>query len=709
MVTDEKILRYPFNYMYEKIKNAIAAHVKKHRLVFWYDEDGKHRPVLEELDISGDIIEVANNEWWIKHHLLKERPDDRFLIYSPYPRPADKNNWLLDLVLSGFSFSHDLSETHREELGLGPEFRPFIQQHISFFHNLRDRFEPLRELVTPDSETPSSLAVKMLGIVTTTDAETRRQPRSFGRIFFSLAEEAFAGLSSKWESVEKYELDAAFRFELRGYISIDTENLEPHGAAIAVFREAWSLELGQEPTVQRRNSRLLLQEWKDQYGLNGRYRDLAKAVQEALGISYELKKFTLSQLAGAHLFPAVDSELALRLVSELMKEGADQDRLRDLASKRLSSYWVRDTESPVGSVYALVIGYIDFERTLHKVDFSSGSVNELSQRYVTQLYLVDRFYRNCLFSYRSAGSPGSLSELIQRLEGRYLHKYLQPICEKWDNARTGETPELTTVLKRQRRFFDSVVAPFLEGGEKLVVIISDALRYEAGKELQERLTAINRVSAEIEAMVAAAPTITAIGMNALLPHDSLSFSYSGTVLINGQTVSGIVARSVYLAEQVAKRFPGKKAAAFRATDISSLPTASAREKINGLDLIYIFSNGIDAAADNAKTEMTLPDAVDAELESLNGLIRKFGNQLNRTHILVTADHGFLYQSSPTEDMHLIAAEKPSGGQRERRYVVGGELPEDHFFTFDSSAAEIESERKIHFAEGLYRIRKQGRG
>lgn len=695
--------------MYEKLKNAIATHTQKHRLVFWYDEDGKHAEMVDEIDCPAEVVRIENNEFWIKYHVIHERPQDHFLIYAPSARPADHENWLLDLVLAGFTFSTDLSETYRTELGLPTEFRSFIAERREFFGNDRDRFAPLRELVDPKEETEHSLALKMIGIVTAESAEERRVPRSFGRVLFALVRDGFAGRRERWDGVVRFGLDRYFREELARYVPSPPDDIEPHGAAIALFREVWELERGGETTATRRNARVLIHEWRDQYGAVAEYTAIVTAVESALGISSVVSAAGVDDLATQYLFPAIDREIVTRLIHELSADTVDLERIRRIASQRSTSYWVRSDNRHIAAMYRVLIGFVDFQRALGTVDLSPGTPSEIIERYVRDLTEVDRLFRATLAAYAEAGSPGSLQPVIERLEGRYTHTYLQRLAEIWDAAYRNRDTMIPPEVPRQRSFFPGVVAPYLERGDKVVVIVSDALRYEVGTELAETLGAINRVSAQCTHMAATTPTITAVGMNALLPHDTLRMVPGGAVQVNGVTISGIPGRSDYLEKRVAELFPGKKAGAFWARDISELSAAAAREKLDGMDLVYLYSNGIDAAADNAKTETELPVAVAREIERITSLVRKVVNQLNRTHVIVTTDHGFLYQHSNPDETQLIAAETPADGSKERRFIVGGTAPPDHFTTAEHDEAGVESEVPIHYADGLYRIRKQGSG
>jgi uncharacterized protein (TIGR02687 family) len=698
--------------MYEKMHTAITSHLQHHRLVFWYDPGGKHRQVMETLQSDATVLEVKNNEWWIKYHVMHQHNDRRFLIYAPYARPADRYNWLLDLVLAGFSFSHDLSETYRSELGLGPEFSAFCKEHVAFFQNVRERWEPLQELITPKHETPATLAVKMMGILTAPDGEQRRVPRDFSRILFDLVDEAAQKRSTAWELICKFKLDLSFRQELSVFIPQVPEEIQPEGALLEIVRQVWEQEQGGEVTPERRNCRVLLHEWRQTAHNENRYETIILFAQETLGVAATLANAPLEILEQMHLFPAVNSEIAHRLITLLVEEKSDEQRIRRIAAERRTSAGVRDSNSVVEAVFILLISAVDFGQELRKTPISTAPMIQLITQYLDQWYQLDRLYRRCLHAYQATGRSGDVAPVIKRIEGRYLNQFLQPLAEVWDHAiRHGEVTLPKDVLPQQR-FFDHVVLPYLQRGDKVVVIISDALRYETGRELEENLDRINRVSVIHDgprALWAVIPTVTSAGMAALLPHSELTLNEDNSVSIDARSVAGTEGRSAWLAQQVHLRVPGKRAAAFRGRDIIGLPTSAARERIEGLDVIYLYSNGIDAVADNAKTEHNLPDAVATELDLITALVRKFGNQLNRTHMVITADHGFLYQDSPVHDGHMISAEKPDGGVRDRRYLLGGMAPEDHFTTVPPPMMTLDCEVPLHVAEGLYRIRKQGGG
>ena len=57
----------------------------------------------------------------------------------------------------------------------------------------------------------------------------------------------------------------------------------------------------------------------------------------------------------------------------------------------------------------------------------------------------------------------------------------------------------------------------------MFVVISDAFRYEAAEELVRDINGKSRFKAVADAMLGVLPSYTALGMAALLPHDTLAY------------------------------------------------------------------------------------------------------------------------------------------------------------------------------------------
>lgn len=94
--------------MSERITQALVKLFKKHRIVFWYDEEVSLRGDFDAINLPEvEKVELANNEFGLKYRLLREQPMQKFLIFKADPQPEDRDNWLLDVRLAHTDFRMD--------------------------------------------------------------------------------------------------------------------------------------------------------------------------------------------------------------------------------------------------------------------------------------------------------------------------------------------------------------------------------------------------------------------------------------------------------------------------------------------------------------------------------------------------------------------------------------------------------------------------
>lgn len=222
-------------------------------------------------------------------------------------------------------------------------------------------------------------------------------------------------------------------------------------------------------------------------------------------------------------------------------------------------------------------------------------------------------------------------------------------------------------------FFKRHVVPYLKQDKYLFVIISDGFRYELGAELSGVIAGKNRFQVQLESVKAPVPSYTQLGMASLLPYRELELASDGnTVLIDGRTTQGWPAREKILQSYLDKEFPGKKARIMSAKEFFELPPAYQEEEVKGIDLVYLHSPGVDAVGENPKTEGNLFTTAGKEIEFISDLVRKIVN-LNRTHVLVTADHGFLYRYRPVPEVDWMQIKQGKGEKkRDHRFIVAEE-------------------------------------
>jgi len=96
----------------ETILNALKRIFidKDEQIVIWYDENGIFKEKFDLLEFEDiEKIEFNNNAFWIKYHIFYKAPKKKYLIYIKDAKPANKDNWLLDIVLSYYEFKADES------------------------------------------------------------------------------------------------------------------------------------------------------------------------------------------------------------------------------------------------------------------------------------------------------------------------------------------------------------------------------------------------------------------------------------------------------------------------------------------------------------------------------------------------------------------------------------------------------------------------
>lgn len=131
----------------------------RHRIVFWYDEKRELRGEFDALVLSGvEKIVLENNEFGVKHRLLRQQPQQRFLLYHAGPPPAPLDNWLLDVQLANTVFCADQTALWLTELGLGQEFTATVAPHVEFFQSAR------RRAALKADDTPRTVQVKMAAV-----------------------------------------------------------------------------------------------------------------------------------------------------------------------------------------------------------------------------------------------------------------------------------------------------------------------------------------------------------------------------------------------------------------------------------------------------------------------------------------------------------------------------------------------------------------
>ncbi len=678
----------------DQLIKGIEAKFSKSRLVFWYDPEQSFSEAVSIITIDDvtllDMSDVSVFE--TKKRIELDEPANQFLLYFPYAEPEAECDWLLDIRLYSEQFFADASSMLLNELGIPKmALRGHIRLRESFFTN-KQRLAALKRLVTED-ETEVSLDRKMLAVVTKADSA------SLTDIVFQLVKSYSEALLAGNDDVElvlqcnKFDLLDSFWRELESQFSYESAKPSIEDFVLKCFcTELWSqvdaddqdwlLNNVLKTGFGRATALAFMSGWRDSRSFAESHDVISKIIGQKLEVDTRCKTYQPIQLMECDTFEVVEQAIIRGLVGDLLGSSHKLDRLQfeRIVSRRLVSHWCLSRKEYTAIYEALRSAEQLFYLRQQYVDgFHYDSAKAMYESYVKEIYLFDQAYRLFNEHVASVLSKGAdiLRQLDDEVENLYTHWYLYEIGLEWD--RLVESEQLLGNWKiagvpQQHQFYKTQVESHLRSKQikRVFVIISDALRYEVAQELTLSINAEKRFKAELGTQMGVLPSYTQLGMAALLPHKELSYKSEkgATVYADGLSTQGLENRNAILDKVKGKAVSSKA--------LMSWSHQECREKVKDAKVVYIYHDTIDAMGDKLATEEKTFEACRTAIEELKDLVGRVINRLNGSRVLVTADHGFLFQQKAlTKADKTVLSIKPAGTiEAKKRYIIGESLPTD---------------------------------
>ncbi len=677
-----------------RIEESLQKLFESERLIFWYDEKMELTEEYEALEFSDiEKIHVKGNEFQVKHTVTKANPAGKFLLYFSEPKPSNESNWLLDLEISNYLFHTDQEAMFLQDLGLEYHFKELVGQHIAFFES-KERRSKLKDLLG-EGDAHREIRFKMLAVVFVTENISLES-------FLQSHSSAYNDGNERFEKdLGRYDLDEFYWTEIAAKYNYHSEKPSIYEFLLEVFGQFFAL--GTSRGIKR-DARILLSLWKDSIGFQDSFRNVSSRIASDLKIEASLNEATLDMILKDDLFELVDKRVISELVSLLVQDSISDDRLDQVIKQRENKFWFPNFEH----FYATLRHAGDLIFLVKKfVNVCPKSLTEGIGLYAKQLYKVDFAYRKFIWHFRKTSQNSGLKPLAEKIEKVYSNDWLLPFNDQWQGVIDALGTWPNQLPNAQRNFFDKHVQPILSREQRVFVILSDAFRYESGKEFAQSIQGENRYDATLNAAFASLPSYTQLGMASLLPHTKLAIQPdSDNVLVDEIPSVGIQGRTKILAAN-----SGVRATAIKAEEFMSLnANTSGRAFVKEYDLIYIYHNQIDKVGDDKTSEDKVFEAVERELNFLTELVKKIAN-MNGTHMFITADHGYIYQHNPLEESDFTAA-RVSGEiwKESRRYILGKGLEGDNSTRhFSGGQLGLEGEVEALIPKSINRLRVRGAG
>lgn len=696
--------------MSAQIVTALERLFDRYRIVFWYDEKKELRSTFESLALDKvEKLEIQDNEFGLKHRILRESPKQQFLIYKEDKQPEPLQNWLLDVELANTTFRTDQVAIWLSELELPNEFISIVEQHTGFFEGPKaaaeKRKQALKKMLSQE-DIQSQVRLKMLAACV---GASQAADARIDIILEALLSELTKDKQPLLKLIEACGLTEFLWDRVSKAYDYVTDQPSVKDFAIELFKSCYYMGVDESPSggnIRLSNNALVFfKRWKDSRTHQSVFHVLSDQFAELLEIEVDLHDRQLKEVIELDYFQLVDRKIIYELVQAVDQRTISEGEISLYCRNRRQSYWYAEFQH----LYEAVDIAGQFFAALDAIQLNMSDHTTAVQNYVEHWYRVDQLYRQFIYRFKAAAQQTLLKSLSDKIENLYTNRYLLPLNNNWQ-AHVDAMPRWGVPgVAQQTEFYPTWVKPFYDKKIKVCVIISDALRYEAGHELVSLIRQENRYQADIRHALSALPSYTQLGMASLLPQGeakrSIAENKTATVNLGKQSTAGTDNRDKYL-----KSVLGDRAGALTAKTVMENTSTQNREIFTADCVMYVYHNRIDHTGDKMQSEGEAFEAVDRSFDDLIKLVKKV-TSANVNNIVITADHGFIYQNRPLDESDFIPNDV--AGEvlyNDRRFVLGKQLQCNNALkSFGAQELGLEGDVHAVIPKGIQRLRLSGSG
>lgn len=660
----------------KEVEKIFRAESGRRKIVFWYDAPANFKEdiVVDSFDFCRLLV-CENNEFYIKKIIERDDLESNILVYIPAEKPADKDNWLLDILLYSEEYYADTVALTMRHLGLSnPDLRKVIEKHTKFFDSVQ-RIKKLENYIDINDQMSSrNFMLAMMCVLV--KASVRTVEAIVTELVFDNVEQ------TKYKEIVKYGFEELLwnligeEYGYSGNQKLDlfvkkclfTSMLEQgtHFKQLPSFYMQFVVD-GEEKNGARSFVHHIKQD--------PRYSVLQLSTATDLKIEGLLSTSELQGFGAVDTFECIDNAIIKRISESLQSGSLEYDTFDKILIERKNSMWFENHMNE----YMFLQATISFLRKIDKPIIHDLTAEEYIKLYVENYYQIDAYYRHACESVERIENPISEIEgLARRVEYIYEQRYLDVIGGEYSKALQKHGEWSFAGIRKSYEFYQYIQR---EQYKKLFVIISDGMRYEIGQELYDTIKSDAKLRGEVtlDYAMSSLPSETRFGMAALLPHETTTYN-NGNVLVNGMPTNSLAARNEILQKK------NSSYSAISYETINRFSRDELREYMADKSLVYIYHNVIDNAGEHDESRLfsEIPKAV----RELSTLVKRLYNHLQISNFFITADHGFLYRQNQIYESQKygnVVSQKPL--EASKRYVICGDnevdIPYSSSFALDN--------------------------
>lgn len=700
--------------MIEKIKDLLKQH--KRNIIFYFDADGSFKEELNAIALEGlKVVTVKDNYFEIKYNIEFEWGKEQLFVYHPFEKPqgnALKKYPLLGLLKANPELRLDATSEFLAEYQLTENHTIIVKRYIDLLKNKTVK-KKLAKILDPTIFTDDNLKLGLISI--TLDFHSVANRNSCMVKLLSIALEEFK-LNKTIRKLKELELDEVLlnwfnnlldtNFKELNYETIKSVSsklkyniLTTYISKTASADSYAKLKLERNADINKVHS--FFNDWQ-------KHANLKEAIERVFtSLAYEIKTSNLVLWYGSEQEFGYYSEDMLETIIIGFYDTVFSDFLK---TKDECIKWKRSAnlESRLKNQILFLYHVASFLSVLNKYSsFKFNTPDDYINAYTNELYKVDLHYRKAilafdkvrdhLYEFESKAMP-IFNDFNQKYD-----RFLIEINKEWQNVLNENDFNFHSLkTEKQYDFYKNNLKDF---DYKIVVIISDAMRYELGFELYNDLLADNKNELEITPYLASLPSYTNLGMSNLLPNQGLAVEKSDKDLVfkinDKKTVSTNREAILKSAEP--------SSATLDYAEVMKFNHETGRDYFKNNRIVYIYHDWIDAIGDKKRTEHQTFDASTKAVEDIKRLTQKLYGW-NVYHVLVTSDHGFLYNYNELTESSREQLPKTKGFAREHvRFVVSDDFESkiDGYKLPMQNTVNAKTDLKIALPRAINRYRKSG--
>lgn len=676
------------------------------RIVFWMDKDKEFKDVINEIEIPDVRVHTLtqNNSFFTKHLLEEEDTQSHFLIYTTDDLSSE-DNWLIDTYLYSQKFYADKVSIIMREIGIDISLRALVKKYKKFF-NSSNRISKLKALGV-SQYTEETFEIALMSVLCNVKSPT------FEEVMKAVLMQTMEDVENKFiiEMEKFFDVDTFWKY-VHKYYGFDQTHPSLKKLMTHLTVTALSQTVSEEYLVNvkgyiasnnKTNSLIFIDRWMYHAEDSEVYDQYAREIERDINIKDVVQQMKIDEFKKTDIFPYLDKAIIHYIFNGIKAQLEDYEEYKSLIRLRRAKHFYGANKAIYEALFNIVEMY-EFKKQF-PMGIPKQSMKDMHNSYLEGYFNMDTYYRKFYNAFDEAVTSESMEELQRMAEYVYTNWYMSELNNNWSSSIMEEIEDEWAIdgVMKQQNFYQQYVAPKVKNGDRVFVIISDALRYDIGVEVAEYLDTETRGSSQIESMLSVIPSVTKLGMASLLPHRTLEFDANQNVMVDGKSSQGTTERKKILQDAI------EESTAISFTELDTMDKSDRREYFKGKKVNYIYHNSIDATGDHASTERNTFNAVDKAIEEIYKIVKIIRDELSGTNIFITADHGFIYQRNPLEESDKIEKVDFTIKEIKRRYILSNDKETVDGLLRIPLKGIIENEQECYVPKSTIRFKMKGQG